>query len=125
MLAELGQAPGDGNMPADPNSSSSVPGLQQGVQELAAELRQRTQALYDLQKHQAATSEVMRLISRSTFDLAPVLQTLAETAMRLCEAEMCFVVRREGEAYRVVTATGATPELLKDARDYQQHQQAQ
>src|SRR4051812_39206220 len=110
-------------MPADAHSSPSVPGLQ-GVEKLAVELRQRTQDLYDLQKHQAATSEVMRLISRSTFDLAPVLLTLAETAMRLCEAEMCFVVRREGDAYRVVTATGATPELLKDANDYQQHQQA-
>ena len=111
-------------MPADVNSSPSAPGLQQRVNELAAELHQRTRDLEEAQKYQAAASEVIRLISRSTFDLAPMLQTLADTAMRLCGADICILLRREGNAYRPVTAAGATPELLKDARDYQQHQEA-
>src|SRR4029078_2518065 len=110
-------------MPAG-STSQGASDLQLRVDELTAELRQRTRDLEESQKYQTATSEVMRLISRSTFDLATVLQTLADTAMRLCEADMCFVVRHEGDVYRVVTAAGATPELLRDARDFLRFQEA-
>src|SRR5262249_61128325 len=68
------------------------------LNELGESLRQRT-----------ATTDVLKVISRSTFDVKSVLQTLVESAARLCEADKGIICRPKAEFYETVASYRSSP----------------
>jgi hypothetical protein len=67
----------------------------------------------ELLEQQAATSEVLGVISRSKFELRPTLQSLVETAARLCRAEAASIFRLDSGVYRWAVGHDLDPAYLE------------
>jgi two-component system, NtrC family, sensor kinase len=77
---------------------------------LFEEVQARTRDLEESLQQQTATAEVLKVITRSTFNLQTVLDTLVESATRLCDAQDALIFLPSGNVYHAVARFGFTPE---------------
>jgi GAF domain-containing protein len=92
-----------------PTGHASAADLQNQVDNLTRELREARQ-------QQAATSDVLKVISQSPFDLKSVLQTLVESAARLCKADKASITRQIGREFFFTETYGLSPEFIEHVR---------
>jgi signal transduction histidine kinase/signal transduction protein with GAF and PtsI domain len=69
-------------------------------------------------EYQTAISEVLAVISRSPSQIAPVMETIANTARKLCQAERAIVWRIEGDAFQAVAFSGMNVDRIEQVLEY-------
>jgi signal transduction histidine kinase len=106
------------NAPTARPASSTLADLQEQVSALTRELaearEQHVRLLNELREslqQQTATADVLKVISRSAFDLKVVFEAVAESSVRLCGANRAFIYRSDGELLRVAAAFNAPQKL--------------
>jgi GAF domain-containing protein len=79
--------------------------------------QQRTRELTESLEQQTATAEVLGVISGSKFELQPILQSVVDTALRLCRAEQAVIYRPENGVYRFAAGHSLVPGYLEIERE--------
>lgn len=86
--------------------------LQESYADLENKVEQRTAELSESLQQQTATADVLKVISRSAFDLKSVLTTLTESAKALCGASLGIICLRDGEVMRLQAESGCTQAFI-------------
>ncbi len=81
------------------------------------EVQAKTRDLEESLQQQTATADVLKVISRSAFDIQAVLRTLVESASRLCQADTVQIFLRDGDLYRSLADSGFSPEYRRYAEE--------
>jgi signal transduction histidine kinase/HAMP domain-containing protein len=95
--------------------------LQESYANLEHKVEDRTRELTESLDQQTATSEVLKVISRSAFDLQPVLETLIENATKLCGADKGYIHRLRGDVYTMAVSYGASDEFKTFMKEHPIH----
>ena len=82
------------------------------------EVKARTEELSEALQQQTATADVLKVISRSAFDLETVLDALLSSACRLCDADIGTIRYREGGEFRLAATFGCKPEWIEHFQRY-------
>ena len=93
-----------------------APTAQVCTADLQEQLDRRTRERDEVLEQLAATSDVLQVISRSAFDLKSVLQTLVESAARLCKADKAAITRQIGGEFFFTEVYGFSPEFIEYVR---------
>ena len=96
----------------------NAPTAQVPTADLQEQLDLRTRERDEALEREAATAEVLKVISRSTFDLKAVLETLVRSAGKLCQAENVQIFLRDGEFYQLAADNGFSPEYQQYVREH-------
>ncbi len=92
--------------------------IQESYETLEAKVEARTRDLNEALQQQTATAEVLKVISRSAFDLQAVLDTLIGSAVELSGANWGAIYLRDGEVFRWLAASGADPDYVEYMRSH-------
>src|SRR5262245_8218436 len=103
--------------PKRANSARSKRGKQDQDSNLREQLKHRTAELTEARAQQTATADVLKTISRSAFDLQPILKTLVRSAIELCNASRGAFYLREGDLFHHATQAGGPPAFVQFMRD--------
>ncbi len=102
------------NRTRKPRSHNVRAGRQrQPTVDLEKQLAERTRALREAWQQQTTTADVLKAISRSPFELQIILDTLVESAARLCEADLATITRQLGSSHQHVAYHGATADTIE------------